>query len=155
MRQLDLTREDYGHAVNYRDEHYCRNVLKVGPGYSALILCWKDGQGTPIHDHRGSACGVRVLEGEVIETTYVQSEDGSLTQDRQLTYEQGLVCGSYDDDTHTLQNLQNNGRETITMHVYTPPMMNYRVWNMATGEVCVCRDEETLAAQRREGLVPA
>ena len=34
----------------------------------------------------------------------------------------GAVCGSEDADIHQISNLQPDGQELITLHVYTPPL---------------------------------
>ena len=62
MRLAEIGPEDIHDWVHFDDEHYKRNLLRLGSGYAALILCWKAGQCTPIHDHAGSACGVKYIE---------------------------------------------------------------------------------------------
>src|SRR5205807_7632445 len=40
------------------------------------VLCWRNGQRSPIHDHRGSSCGVRVLRGTMTETQFAFAPNG-------------------------------------------------------------------------------
>ena len=40
------------------------------------MLCWKNGQRSPIHDHTGSSCGVRVLRGTLTETLFELAPNG-------------------------------------------------------------------------------
>ena len=44
---------------------YRRNLIRRTAAYEALLLCWLPGQRSPIHDHRGSGCAFRVVEGVV------------------------------------------------------------------------------------------
>ncbi len=78
QRKLEITLEEVRDVMHFDDECYQRNPLRTGPAYEALILCWKDGQASPIHDHRGSSCGVLVLEGECTELIFTRDEDGML-----------------------------------------------------------------------------
>ncbi len=139
MRDVELDLESIADVTEFRDECYARNLWRCGPSYSAFILCWKPGQASPIHDHRGSACGVRVLQGEVTETTFVKAEDGSLRSDQTNVYPNGMVCGSYDTDIHLIANREANDVNLITFHVYTPPLKFYRVFN-GDGTFEMCQD---------------
>src|SRR6516164_6878258 len=64
LARLRIERPDFLPFAQFSPERYRRNLMHAGPAYHALALCWRSGQRSPIHDHRGSACAVRVLEGE-------------------------------------------------------------------------------------------
>src|SRR5688572_19841189 len=59
--------------VKFAPDTYRRNLLHAGRAYHALVLCWKNGQRSPIHDHFGSSCAVRVLRGTCTETIFEQA----------------------------------------------------------------------------------
>src|SRR5262245_33930465 len=56
-----LTLKELSSYLIFNPERYVRNRVYDGPMYQALVLCWRNGQRSPIHNHRGSHCGVRVL----------------------------------------------------------------------------------------------
>jgi cysteine dioxygenase len=129
---VDLTRLLAGLSIELGDVHetlgfgkqtYQRNLLHAGHAYHALLLCWRAGQRSPIHDHRESSCGVRVLHGVATETTFAQTPEGLVyaTASRQLAA--GTVCGSQDSDIHQMSNLQPPGRDLVTLHIYSPPLL--------------------------------
>lgn len=149
MKRLDITRADVEHCVAFDDDRYKRNVLRVGSGYAALILCWQPGQASPIHDHRGSACGVLVLDGEVTETKYVRGADGLLAETTTGTLGLGEVCGSYDADIHVIGNRRPAGQDLVTLHIYTPPLQEFHIYTLGSTEVKMCEDRETAEAQLR------
>ena len=93
------------------------------------------GQRSPIHDHRGSACGVRVIQGTATETLYERMPSGYIraVSSRELFVDQ--VCGSFDDDIHQVSNLQDGNAKLITLHVYTPPLLNMRTYRMEDNHV--------------------
>lgn len=101
---------------------YQRNLLHEGPGYQALILCWRNGQRSPIHDHRGSTCGVRVLEGAAFETLFERTAQGFIYPVKTVIHEPGSVCGSEDADIHQMSNLSEDGGDLVTLHVYSPAL---------------------------------
>src|SRR5690242_16450662 len=67
---LDIDCEDVAAALRFSQQHYMRNLLRGGTWYYVLVLCWRNGQRSPIHDHAGSACCVRVLRGTLTETVF-------------------------------------------------------------------------------------
>ena len=52
FERYPLTLDDVAGHLVFRYEHYVRNLLHNGPGYQALVLCWRNGHRSPIHNHR-------------------------------------------------------------------------------------------------------
>ena len=109
--------------AQFSAERYRRNLIRAGPAYHALLLCWRSGQRSPIHDHRGSSCGVRVLRGEAVETIFEQTRSGHVYAVASRTLAEGAVTGSQDSDIHQVSNLQVEGRDLVTLHIYSPPLL--------------------------------
>jgi cysteine dioxygenase len=129
---LDLSLEELREQVNFDPEHYKRNLLSDGPGYQALILCWLPGQESPIHDHTGSSCAVKVLGGVCTEIMYDWAEDGSLTAHPAVDYPAPGVRGAQDQDMHIVGN---RGTENlVTLHIYTPPLLQMNTY-APSGEI--------------------
>ena len=61
LQEANVTREDMVVACKFNDVSYARNLLAKSPWYQLLVICWRHGQSSPIHDHFGSSCGVRVF----------------------------------------------------------------------------------------------
>ena len=122
LRELDITYDDVREYARFADDGYQRNLMHEGPGYHALVLCWKNGQRSPIHDHRGSSCGVRVLKGIATETLFTLGTDGLVSPTTTRELPEGAVCGSQDDDIHQVSNLQPGDADLVTLHVYSPPL---------------------------------
>lgn len=135
LKRLSIGYADYEHVAHFSANNYQRNLLHKGPHYHALILCWLNGQRSPIHDHRGSACGVRVLEGVATETVFDRLPNGYIRAERSRELHEGQICGSYDADIHQVSNLQNGDGRLITLHVYTPPLINMRTYRIEDNRV--------------------
>src|SRR5262245_7986189 len=76
LSELETDCLELGKHVQFSDQHYARNLVRKSDWYHLLVLCWKNGQRSPIHDHAGSSCGVRVLRGTMTETTFAFAPNG-------------------------------------------------------------------------------
>lgn len=122
LGRLDIDRSDIREYMRFDKANYQRNFLHGTANYEALLLCFEAGQRTPIHDHAGSACGVKVVEGTGVETIFQSTSDGWLFATGSHELPQGGVVGSNDMDTHQLSNLQTAGQRLVTLHIYSPPL---------------------------------
>lgn len=132
--------------IHFSDERYSRNLVAHGPQFYALVLCWKPGQASPIHDHKGASCGVRVIQGTATETSFRWQQD-RLVPDRVTTMQAGEVCGSFDDDIHEIRN--NGAENLVTLHIYSPYLDNINLYEIDSGRVTVFSDP--LIAQLKSG----
>ena len=121
LGDLDLNLDEIGEHLNFDPARYKRNLLSEGPGYQAVILCWLPGQESPIHDHPGSSCAVKVLGGVCTEIMYDWAEDGSLAAHPAVDYPAPGVRGAQDQDMHIVAN--RGTEKLVTLHIYTPPLL--------------------------------
>jgi cysteine dioxygenase len=135
IEQLEISMEDVADVAVFDEAQYRRNLLHAGPGYQALILCWTNGQRSPIHDHTGSSCGVRVLQGTATETVFKRGRDGMLMAVRTRELGEAGVCGSEDADIHQVSNLQPDGGPLVTLHVYSPPLLKMNTYSLTDTSV--------------------
>jgi len=49
---------------------YTRNVVTVNEHYALIAMCWSPGRSSPVHDHAGSGCWLRVISGGLTESLY-------------------------------------------------------------------------------------
>ena len=121
MCELQIEHTDIAEPSRFHSEKYQRNLLIRTPNFEVLLLCFEPKQGTPIHDHSGSACGVMVIEGTATEVSYEITTTGRLVESGTADLPAGGVVGSQDNDIHSLGNTQ-VGERLITLHVYSPPL---------------------------------
>ena len=123
LADLEIGIEDVRPYLHFDNSRYQRNLMRSGPAYHALLLCWRNGQRSVIHDHRDSCCAVRIIQGVATETLFERSANGLMfaTSSRELA--PGSVCGGQDMDTHQISNLQGGGEDLVTLHVYSPPLL--------------------------------
>jgi cysteine dioxygenase len=130
LRRLDLTLDDLQPFIRFDDERYQRNLMHAGPAYEALVLCWKPGQRSPIHDHQGSSCALRVMTGLATETQFDRTPEGLIYPINTVAHPPGAVRSSFDSDIHQVSNLQGRGQMLVTLHIYSPALRVCNVYSL-------------------------
>ena len=128
LSKTALSAEELANYMVFSPERYVRNRLHDGPAYQALVLCWRNGQRSPIHNHRGSHCGVRVLLGVATETLFARAPNGLVYAVSSRDLPSGHLCASADDDIHQMSNLQAGGADLVTLHIYSPPLLRMEMF---------------------------
>ena len=121
LREANVERDDMVEACKFSTQNYARNEIAKSPWYQLLVICWRSGQCSKIHDHRGSACGVRVVDGFATETLYEETAPGLVRPVSELQHSRGEVCVTSDADIHLITNEQAD-QDLITLHLYSPPL---------------------------------
>ncbi len=135
LAEMTITFQDIQSFLRFHPDHYVRNLMHAGPAYQALVLCWRSGQRSPIHDHQGSSCAVKVLHGVATETHFEKTAAGLVyaVGSRQLA--EGHTCATQDDDTHQMSNLQPPGHDLVTLHIYSPPLLSMNMFSILDAKV--------------------
>jgi cysteine dioxygenase len=123
LARTEVSCDHVADFIRFSERGYTRNLVKGGPWYNLLVLCWKNGQRSPIHDHAGSSCAVRVLRGTATETAFAFAPNGHVWATGSRHHRPGAVLGSQDSDLHQISNLQADGADLVTLHIYSPPLL--------------------------------
>ena len=70
VRAVRLDRAELEPFVQFKETCYSRRRVVRGEHAELIVICWRPGQRTPIHDHDGSVGTVRVCEGVMWETIF-------------------------------------------------------------------------------------
>ena len=135
MRRLDVTCDDLADFMIFDEQHYRRNLVCEGAHYHMLVLCWRSGQRSPIHNHAQSICGLKVLTGVATETIFERSPCGLMKAVVSRDCPAGSICVSEDSDTHQVSNLQPAGVDLATLHIYAPPLTRMETYSITDGWV--------------------
>ncbi|WKZ57086.1 MAG: cysteine dioxygenase family protein [Bdellovibrionota bacterium] len=114
---------DAGRYIQFDDTQYARNPVMSTSQVEVLVLCWRPGQISPIHDHAGSTCVVQVLTGTANEITYTRTAKGLLIPLETRSYPTRALIASNDTDTHQLGNINPADSDLVTLHCYSPPLV--------------------------------
>ncbi len=130
LSRFEIDLDDLAEHVRFAENGYKRNLVRAAPNYHAWVLCWKNGQRSPIHDHTGSACVVRVLRGTLTETLFELAPNGHVKATFSRDFAAGSLTGSEDTDIHQVSNLQAENADLVTLHVYTPPLTQMNTFSL-------------------------
>src|SRR5258706_13116331 len=100
-----------------------------------LVLCWKPGQRTPIHDHNGSHGAVFVHEGILWETTFAYDAEDGLGYHAHRELRADGLTGSELPDIHQIGNPEINGRDLITIDIYAPPRGELKTYKLTSSPI--------------------
>ena len=130
LQSAAVTVNDVAEFARFSEHRYLRNLVHEGEHYHLLVLCWRSGQRSPIHDHAGSTCGLRILRGTATETVFERSPGGLIKPVCSEDYCVGDVSVSSDDFIHQVSNLQAQGQDLVTLHVYSPPLLRTATYSL-------------------------
>ena len=69
-RTANLSKSDFEKYCSWSKKCYTRNHIVKNEDFELILLCWEKGQITPIHDHGGEECWVKIIDGEFRENIY-------------------------------------------------------------------------------------
>jgi predicted metal-dependent enzyme (double-stranded beta helix superfamily) len=133
---LDVRDDLIRDHIYFSSGSYTRNLVCRTPRFDMLVLCWRPGHVTTIHDHCGSLNATRVVHGTL--TSRLFRPAGRPTPDRclvELSQEEHLSPGGFSlvdrDEIHQLANTSTE--DLVTLHVYAKPLRDILVYDPASG----------------------
>lgn len=116
---------------------YARNLVCRTPAVELLVLCWKQGHKSTIHDHAGSLNAIRVHRGELTSRIFVAAAGRPAgTGPVQLVAEEHVRPGGWTGvDRGGVHQLVNSAADDlVTVHVYAPPLSDLVVYSTDSAE---------------------
>ena len=132
IQSVKFNPTDFEKFASWSSDCYTRNCIVNNDKYELILLCWEAGQQTPIHDHGGEECWVKIIEGEFKETIYQENKVGELKAIRSsfakpndVTYMKDFM------GFHALENVSN--KKSMSLHLYAKPIRNCRSFDEKSG----------------------
>jgi uncharacterized NAD(P)/FAD-binding protein YdhS len=126
IKRAKLTVADVAEYVQESAQGYHRSLVVRRDGYELLVLAWKAGQGSVPHDHAGSISAMQVLQGHAVEGTWHTASDGYVDLEFETPVHTGEMTAWQDAGVHTVRNCADAAETLITIHVYAPPLKDFR-----------------------------
>jgi len=121
--------------LGFKAGNYCRHRVMRNEFVEMLVLCWKPGQRTPIHDHNGSHGAVFVQEGILWETIFDYDANHGLAYKAHRELRAGGLTGSELPDIHQIGNPDVSGQDLITVHIYAPPLGVLKTYKLGSSTI--------------------
>ena len=122
VARIELPRSAWEDDVRFQPDEFCFHTLYDSPHFELNLIGWRCGQVSCAHDHRGSACCVRVLAGVLTNRDYQLSPAGQLLETGRRDLHPGELLARQDHGIHRCGNEQADGRDLVTLHLYSPPL---------------------------------
>lgn len=136
--RLDLRDELIQEHIHFVPNGYARNLVCRTPRFDMLVLCWKPGQVTTIHDHAGSLNVTRVFDGELTARLFDDRErpgPGRCLVKLKDETKLGRYAFSCVDHGEIHQLANTSDRDLVTVHVYARPLKDITVYCPNSGEI--------------------
>lgn len=131
LKAANLRPQQFSKYAIFSDNCYTRNCIAHNEKFELMLLCWYPKQATPIHDHGGEECWVKIIEGEFSETIYQETSDGKLKPVSKTNAHPGDI--TYMIDFMGYHNLKNeSNKQSLSLHLYAKPIGSCNVFNEET-----------------------
>lgn len=118
--------------IHFCDEPYTRTSISRNEDMEVVLVCFREGQTSSVHNHQGSNCVVRVVKGKLLETLYKEDVPGELAFYHQHYLRKGDISGLDGEAIHQLTNLSKDG--TVLLNFYSPPF-DMQVFSSDSSEI--------------------
>jgi cysteine dioxygenase len=123
IANLKPERSEVEPYILFTEERYARNLVYKCTDFECLVLCWKPGQRSPIHDHSNSICAVYTFDGLLSADNYRKTANGHIRADYSEDFTPGSVLSIQTTEIHQVSNLQNT-TDLVSLHFYLGPLEN-------------------------------
>ena len=135
MERTKISSDELRPYLGFKTGNYSRHRVMKNEFVEMLVLCWKPGQRTPIHDHNGSHGAVFVHEGILWETTFAYDAEDGLGYHAHRELRAGGLTGSELPDIHQIGNPDISGQDLITIHIYAPPLGVLKTYKLGSSTI--------------------
>eukprot|EP00536_Pseudo-nitzschia_multiseries_P013516 jgi/Psemu1/211857/e_gw1.580.5.1 len=128
---------------------YTRNLVATDHStYALLVLCWNPGQRSPVHDHPCDGCWLSVLDGELTEVLYRNTNTNSNVGNVGNPVGRNLLgtgmSSCISNATGLVHSVGNPSKtaQAVSLHLYAPPMVGCRCWDVDTDAAVGVGDDD-------------
>ena len=143
LEKSRITKDELHPYIAFKDGNYFRHRVYRNKFVEMLVLCWRPGQRTPIHDHNGSHGGVKIWQGVLWETVFQYDQLAGLRYKTARELGTGSVTGSDIPDIHQLGNPDVSEQDLITLHIYAPPLGVLHTYKPGSAKIDLYVPDET------------
>ena len=119
-RGVDLSTLELGACRRFNEQRYARNTVFENEHFELVVICWRPGQASAVHDHGESFCLYLVVDGEFEERLFELDAGGEPKQTGVRRWETGQITIAGGADIHQIANTTDC--DLATIHIYSPPL---------------------------------
>jgi len=130
LERLVISTAELQPHVLFSERRYARNLVFKDNHFEIMVMCWKAGQRSSIHDHAGSLGGIRILQGELTECLFTKAANGMIKSLSSADYAQQHTRVEETSLIHQISNLQTDNASTVSVHIYLPPLTRMNCYSL-------------------------
>ena len=130
LERLIVSPEELALYALFSERRYARNLVHKTDCFEIMIMGWNSGQRSSIHDHAGALGGLKVLHGELTESLFEKAPNGMIKSLSSVDYSVGAMRVEETHLIHQISNLQGENRQSISVHIYVPPLVRMNVYSL-------------------------
>jgi len=128
LRSMSIPVSDFESHGSWSSVCYTRNCIVANEKFELILLCWEAGQITPIHDHGGEECWVKIIQGEFKEVIYQNDESNQLSVVRSGIAKANDITYMIDSiGFHSLENI--SSKRSMSLHLYAKPIPSCKIFD--------------------------
>lgn len=109
----DYQSDEWKHLVVFNDIKYNKILLHSNKYFDIYLICWKQNQKSPIHDHPEKGCLLKLLYGKLEEIRYINGH--RLLTETLTTNEISYI--ESDKIVHSIEAIE----DSVSLHIYCLP----------------------------------
>lgn len=128
VERLEVPDDLIEQHIHFTEESYARNLIFVTPRFEMIVMCWKPGQISSIHDHLDSFAISKVERGTLCNRNFRRTDDGQKEgyAEIEMINEEFKPAGSWlkldRDAIHQMGNHPDADEDLVTIHYYARPL---------------------------------
>ncbi len=128
VRSIRIPYSMFYDYCSWSNETYTRNCIEENEKFELILLCWNGKQKTPIHNHGGEECWVKVIEGTFKENIYTTEKNGKLKMIKSIDSKPNDVTYMIDFmGFHSIENLSTE--RGMSLHLYAKPIRRCKIYD--------------------------
>lgn len=135
LKAIKLPKEEWEPLCKWNSENYSRHCLNSCDSFELILMCWKKGQASPIHNYNFQEGWIKVLEGELEIDLFRLNKEGSKAElDETLRIKAKEYA--YLNDTMGFHRVRASGEgKTVSLHLHASKVEKWEVFNEEVGEL--------------------
>ena len=128
LHSMEIPKSAFEVFCSWSESTYTRNCIFENERFELILICWQSSHKTPIHDHGGEECWVKVIDGEFKETVYKSNEVSEVNILKSTLFKAGDISYMIDFmGCHQLKNLSSH--RALSLHLYAKPITNCNIYD--------------------------
>ena len=133
LHSMEIPKSAFEVFCSWSESTYTRNCIFENERFELILICWQSSHKTPIHDHGGEECWVKVIDGEFKETVYKSNEVSEVNILKTNLFKVGDISYMIDFmGCHQLKNLSSH--RALSLHLYAKPIRNCNIYDEQSKE---------------------